>query len=488
MQLLMLYIKKHKKFNNIWIDFSLPKQEDVLINYFYPDINIIAFIGVNGSGKTTIMSFICHVFRYIERHQYKIASDFILSYIINNDKVTISFENKNFFISINDSSKKLLLEYNAKTKAYIRSKDQIGLPYEDTDAKKIGRFLPASVIVSSVDIDYPVDYAWNLKRFVDIYSIRASNYFQKKNSIGLEVSRGILRFITSSLEKDFLILHNLKIYFSSYIKIYFNTDSRNHLFLSDYGKEALDRIRDLLIINNQSNYIEIVESIINLSYFDHYILDAVEIYCESDTLGELFNIEKFLVDKSYNKEIIDILCVYNLVYINDIFLNKSNYLYGIEGMSTGEKNLLGLIFFVLSKIEQNSLIIIEEPEIHLNDNWTGQLMSVFSFYFCGYSSQLLLSSHRFNFMNSLFKEQVFLCDEKIGRPNFNTFLCSQENMLSNLIKSSYENDLINKMQNLLETDNNDTLKELFNRMGESYERYMLFLYLKKSGVINVESE
>lgn len=43
------------------------------------------FAGENGSGKTTILSFIAKIFRYIQRFRDRIPCDFSLAYTIETD-------------------------------------------------------------------------------------------------------------------------------------------------------------------------------------------------------------------------------------------------------------------------------------------------------------------------------------------------------------------------------------------------------------------
>lgn len=88
MKILKLYIEDYKKFLNETIDFNI-KHNEKYFKDIYGDINITALIGANGTGKTTILSMIAIIFRYLQRNQYLIPSNFELLYEINNNEILI---------------------------------------------------------------------------------------------------------------------------------------------------------------------------------------------------------------------------------------------------------------------------------------------------------------------------------------------------------------------------------------------------------------
>ena len=82
MKLISLYIENYKKFNrqNINFDESILEQE---FEKFYGKAKITTLIGSNGSGKTTILSFIAKIFRFIQIRQENIESELNLTMQIN---------------------------------------------------------------------------------------------------------------------------------------------------------------------------------------------------------------------------------------------------------------------------------------------------------------------------------------------------------------------------------------------------------------------
>ncbi len=152
MRVLELYIEKYKKFAEQNIRFNYHEYNE-LIESIYNDLNVTAIIGSNGSGKTTILSMITNIFRYLQRNQCEIPSDFKLVYEINSNIICIEKENGNVFVKINRDEKKLLLEMSrVKGKnIYSRYYYQTDLEIEDITYEEIKEFLPGKVIVSGFD-------------------------------------------------------------------------------------------------------------------------------------------------------------------------------------------------------------------------------------------------------------------------------------------------------------------------------------------------
>lgn len=483
LKIIKLYIEDYKKFKNLTLNFKeefYDNQE--LIEYFYPEIDIKAFVGLNGSGKTTIMSFICIIFRNLERYQDSIPCNFKIKYLIKNHAVTIRKSDNNIFFKLDDISEKLLLEYNVSKKKYARKKGQEHLAFEDTNLIEICNYLPKSCIVIAADVDYPNNYSANLIRNLDIYQSINDNFFQDTSIIGKNVSFGVYRYLDRSIKDNFKTMNSLNISFSGYIKIFFNFDKNTN-------DNALKKLEIKLGKQKLLNHKFIVQQIKDLSYFEKYINENENSDLNNKVLGECFNINEYFKAEKINRFILKTLIQHNLVYINDIYFSSNNALYGFENMSTGEKNFLGSLLFVLNHIKKDSIVIIEEPENHLNDNWTSKLMDVYSLYFSGYNSQFLITSHSYSFVNKLFKEQILLCGENISEPSFNTFLSSADNILLKLENDMYQVDkLENKIQTLINVYDKQTLKLLFDNLGESFYRYELFLYLKGKGFFDVESD
>ncbi len=224
-------------------------------------------------------------------------------------------------------------------------------------------------------------------------------------------------------------------------------------------------------------------SILNGEIFEKYIVGDSE-----DDFSMKFNIKGFLEYSSINKDILEILIKNKCFYFNDVYITREVE-YSMKYMSTGEKMILGRLFFILNNIENDSIIIIEEPEVHLNYLWVKHLISIFILLLKGYSSHLILSSHNYSFINNLFSEQIVILErEGVKQPEINTLLADESivvNMLSDgRIKDNYVEEII---FDIINSNDKNKLRKFFDNIGESYVKVLLFKKLIAIGEINVES-
>lgn len=480
MKIKYLYITNYKKFSNFEVRFDHGLDNE-LVESLFNKMNITALIGENGSGKTTILSFISIVFRYLQRNQNEIPSDFILKYQIEEEDIELSKVNDNVFISINDKAKNLLLEYDVKKKDYIRRNSQQLVEMNSITYDEIIEYLPSIIVVSSFDIDYPNGYAWNYigHRLLKISSGYA---IQKESSIGLDISLGILRFMEvfyGTNEYFVKLFQSLGLNLSDKVCAYFKQDNNS----SENGIK--DKILAVLYNYGITDREDLVNSMISGDYFAAYFSERNEAL---DSPYEVFDLKSYLSEKIYHSEILKLMIIENLFYINDFYLKKNEFEYSMSKMSTGEKMFLGRIFFILSNLQDNAIVILEEPEVHLNYSWVKQIVSVFILLFKGYSSHFLISSHNYSFINNLLSEQILVMeDEFASTPEFKTLLCSSEELNYHIFKHNNVKTYIEYyIHNLLVHSEGDKLKKMFDNLGESYTKVKLFKQLLDSGDLYVE--
>lgn len=479
MKIKYLYIKSYKKFREFEVRFDLGIENN-LVESIFNKMNVTALIGENGSGKTTILSFISLVFRYLQRKQSEIPSDFILKYRKEEVDVEITKIDENVFISINGEAKKLLLEYDLR-KGYIRKESQNRVEAEAISYDDIIQYLPSIVVVSSFDIDYPSGYTWNYvgHRLLEI----SSGYdFQKESSMGLDISLGIFRFMNVfyGTNQYFIeLMHSLGLNLSDKVCAYYNES----YFVID--SEIRDNIIGILEVNEVTNTENVANSIISGEYFSPYFSGGDE---ELVPPYEVFNLRSYLKAEKYNSEILEFLIKENLIYINDFYLSKNGFEYSMSKMSTGEKMFLGRIFFILSNIQNNSIVILEEPEVHLNYSWVKQIISVFILLFRDISSHFFISSHNYSFINNLMSEQILVMEEETAlMPEFNTLLCNSSELNYRVFRNNdVKNYIEYYIRNLFELDQVEKIKEVFDNLGESYTKVKLFKKLIELGDIYVE--
>ncbi len=481
MKLISLYIENYKKFNrqNINFDESILEQE---FEKFYGKAKITTLIGSNGSGKTTILSFIAKIFRFIQIRQENIESEYCLIYEIGGNLIKIEYLKNSVYFTLNNNEKKLLLEMRRKKgkSEYFYKEHQKEEECEAITFDVIKEYIPKNLIVSAFDSDYfGLDYG----SFTCEHIVKLNNTHYFKSFFSLEISLGIIRFFDEySNNNNFkTTLQNMNISFNGNIKAY----------LKFSVNEDTEIYEELESFSNKYNIIfnRLIENIENGYIFKKFIIEE-----SINDFQWKFNMIKFINYRKYNLELLEILIRHRCFFINDIYLGKTPE-YSIENMSTGEKLILGRIFFILSHIKDNSLLIIEEPEIHLNYLWARHVFSILLTLVKKYEIHMLISSHNWTFINNLNPSQILLMEskhsKKICHPKESTFL-ADINVINDMFNNevSSDNSIEEYIYKLMADKDLERLKFYFSIMGESYLKVLVFKKLMELGGldINVESD
>lgn len=453
MKILSLYIEKYKKFENQNIIFNSDSQ-----TYYQHDIfnamNITLFCGENGSGKTTILSFIAKIFRYIQRYRERIPCDFTLKYIINIQEeehfIVLSKLNRNITISIDDINY-YIMEYNIRKRSYVYNPTIYikQVTYED-----IKLYLPNNILVLGFDVDYNgINYSHNYigDRLVNFKNIE---YIYASSGIGADFSLGILNtllLMTQDIKVE-NVFKSMGFQFAPFVDVFFNFSY--HDWNSDLISLGLQKKHFSEEFWNHYIYEEVgMNSRINLSIlFEH---------------KEIINILKYFISHKY-------------IYINEFYIIKNSAYISINGMSTGEKAFLYELFFIVAKIQSNTIIIWEEPETHLNKLWATQLIPLLAFMFKKDNVHFLLSSHETTLINCLFPNQIVLLREAdISSPDFQTFLANENEIMYNLYERKTYNIFENYMIEKINSCNKKELNVLLENIGESFLKFLIYQQLNK---------
>ena len=88
MKIFSLYIEKYMKFEKQEIKFNsenISRSKEDFQKELFGKMNITLFCGLNGTGKTSVLSFIAKIFRYLQRFRERIPSDFKIHYSIKKE-------------------------------------------------------------------------------------------------------------------------------------------------------------------------------------------------------------------------------------------------------------------------------------------------------------------------------------------------------------------------------------------------------------------
>ncbi|MBG9757299.1 AAA family ATPase [Lysinibacillus sphaericus] len=431
MKLKYIHIDNYKIIKDETINF-IPKEGYPKYYYDYFRNNFTILVGENGQGKTTLLSFITTIFHNIERYHDRIYGDFTMHYEIQlngeEKQVTLEKEKDAIYITVKDTiARSLLLENNPNRRTGLNDPRN---PYPlQVTYKEIKRFLPTKTIASvfSLHAEYPnsrtIRYIGEQRvKIFDIAKLYGANHYNFNS-----LSKGISRFVQMYEE---------------------NRESVNNFFeLLNLKFENKVRIFEL-------NYGDIA------SEFD-YLDEEGWIAITDDNKYKVLNMES-------NRDI----------YLNDLGFSKNGIDVNLSNMSSGEKMFIIRILSILSEIEDNSIIVIEEPELHLNPSWTKQIITMLHHFFKDYNVHFLISTHNYSFINTVFPENII----KVKYGEFQswdskkkTFLANEaeiHNMFfENIRSNNYVEEVLRKK---IKEGNKQELKEIFDYLGESYNKFRLF--------------
>lgn len=445
MKILSLYIEKYMNFEKKEILFNT-KENSKYQEELFGKINVTLFCGLNGTGKTSILSFIAKIFRYLQRYRERIPCDFKICYsIIQGNKeynIKLFKESNRIMISINDNLPNEIMEYRTKKGKHMYVEDKTSnlkqVSYDD-----IKMYLPNTILVLGFDIAYNgMIYHHNYYGHKLIkYSNLQKSYMT--TAAATYTSLGILKFL-DFFKHNNILKKILDIKFLPFIDVYFDLSSKYKKYEEYDYKEFWKKY----IISENSANVQI-------------------------------NLEKIF----YNKELLQKL-MHSIedknIYINEYYIEKNSKQIGINQMSTGEKNFLYHLFFIMTNIKENTIIIWEEPETHLNKLWSKQLIPLLTLLYKDLNLHFLISSHETVLINSLFSNQILLLkDSKINSPNFETFLTNENEIISNISEkikyNFFEEYIIKKIE---EAANQEELKLILNSIGDSFLKFLIYQNLK----------
>lgn len=491
-----LWIEEYKKFENIEINFNTNRT--ILEEEVFKNMRLTVLVGENGTGKTTILSFIAHIFRNLERYHERIPCDFMIRYFKEDNEIEIKKENEIIYFKIDNKKyilMKTIIQTGKKRKKYENLVYSLDSKTEHINYEDIQPYLPYNLVVSAFDIDYPKNYTHNYigDRLYEISSIDL-NY--KESAINMGISLGVFRFLKEYfLENKSLSIFMKKMNFILSDKIgvyrnyfYFNNISR--VFDSFYEEFDFEEWDEFLCKANLKSKDEFIDLICSDEYWSNFYEEVQGELVYENITNEYLNIDKYLNSNFYNVKVLEVLLEERLMYINDFFIVKDNIDIPLSNMSTGEKMFLCRIFYLLSEIEHDSIVILEEPEIHLNSAWVKQIISIITLLFNKYDIQLIISTHSHSFINNIFKENLLVINEEtIEQPKINTFLANEKSINLTLFNGSKNNNMFEeKVLELIESSNKEEILELINILGESYYKYLAFKRLNELEEDYVESK
>ena len=414
-----IYIENYRSLKNFSIIFE---ENNNFYKTIYKNMNLNIIAGENGSGKSSVLSFIALVFHNIHRFPKRINSNFNFIYTLKNYEGDISLKLVDSFIEIKTQSEHY--KFNI-----IKSKNN-NLPLY---------LIPSEITVSyfSIDSFYPNQRPYNyIGKKININKIDDYNILKAQH---LNLTRGILLFFKKYNDVNFKnkLKKTFNIIFYEKVPFYINITSEeiiNDIYYK-YSKE-LKKLK----FNEKSFFYSLIDN----SFFKNFIKSNDKFFNKI-----VFDINKIVknTDTIYLNILIELI-ENNILYFNDIGISKHNDTTSFLDMSSGEKSFIYRILGSLSNAYDNSIILFDELEAHLNILWTRDIIWFIKELFSEFHLQLIITTHSYLFINSVFNENlIFLENFKVKKIKKPIFLANEIDIFKLFypkqnILSSIEEDII----------------------------------------------
>lgn len=376
-------------------------------------------VGRNGSGKTTLMSLIPTLFHHIERYNDKIPANFELKYEIRGIDVTIHHQDNLIRVSIPNlySNVQLVPKRNPSTNDF----SMINKKERFIEYALFHQYTPMSVVSSTFSLhgEYPIARPGNYQGHQIVSDQSITNIYGKNHYQMGSISRGILRFI----------------------RLFFDSKSEIKELLSLFDLKFTNRVEHKYY-GEEPNWVTV-----NRTWLRKH---DVEVQMEE-------------------------------AYLNDIEFERYGKTITLSNMSSGEKMLLLRAISILNSIEDNSIVIIEEPELHLDQVWNRQLTTLFKILYRHYTSHIIIATHDYSIINSVPKHNLILLEDgKNRRLSENTYLASYDELFSVLYGNKFkENKIEEELLKSISSMNKEELQIVYDEIGKSIYKYLVYRELKK---------
>ncbi len=165
-----------------------------------------------------------------------------------------------------------------------------------------------------------------------------------------------------------------------------------------------------------------------------------------------------------------------LIYINDVSLrNKTNgdKVLSLMTLSAGQKMLFVRLVSILSKLRDGSLIVLEEPELHLDPIWCSGLLELFGAFFGNYDCHLFITTQNLSVTRCFTSESIILMqDHQPKTIEEQLFLASEAVIADKLFRSTSLSRLDLIVLNNLRHRNRQDRKLQMNALGEGPLRFI----------------
>lgn len=383
-------------------------------------------VGANGAGKSFILMILSDIFNTVQNEnsisQLK-YSYYGLKYILDGDLIEIEIVNRALIIHKNDvlleranyalPQKVLAVSFMLNDKFHFK---QANLANGNTMYEYLGvRVTSNASYTSSISnkiAECLVNIATNGK--LGMLIDRLSKYLDLDPNISVGCELSATDFFAPDLKR------RLK---ESGLKI---------IGQEEYRSDAVKKI-------SEEDYALLEQYIQTINKENMYVQEGSQIqfgvkFNATDSREELLKIRD---DYTLIKNLCSLKIIKNLT----LYLYKKGERFSFDNASSGEKHIIYSFVSIFNSIEENSLILIDEPEISLHPNWQIKYISFLKTVFKEYTScHFIIATHSHYLVSDLNpKSSSLITMERtennkkiITTVDYSTYAWSAENILYNI--------------------------------------------------------
>ena len=191
-----------------------------------------------------------------------------------------------------------------------------------------------------------------------------------------------------------------------------------------------------------------------------------------------------------------------------IFTNSSGDEFDINELSSGEKQLFLRTLAIKMLNPENSIILIDEPELSLHPKWQQRIVDVYRK--IGKNNQIIIATHSPHILGSVRKENIILLDKdddgkivvRTGDELYDSYGQPTERILEDImgLKTTRNQEIFDKLEKIREMVNEDKyetddfkkeygdLKEILGTMDEDIMLIDMEIQIRRKGLKNVKNK
>ena len=191
-----------------------------------------------------------------------------------------------------------------------------------------------------------------------------------------------------------------------------------------------------------------------------------------------------------------------------IFTNSSGDKFDINELSSGEKQLFLRTLAIKMLNPENSIILIDEPELSLHPKWQQRIVDVYRK--IGKNNQIIIATHSPHILGSVKKKNIMLLDKdddgkivvRTGDELYDSYGQPTERILEDImgLKTTRNQEIFDKLEKIREMVNEDKyetddfkkeygdLKEILGTMDEDIMLIDMEIQIRRKGLKNVKNK